>query len=139
MLDFTLPRYRVVRDEDLCIQCGVCERSCSNKVHKVEEDLGKVTAAQEICGVGYADCDAGKLSFVVKADGASKEDTVSIGMDLTKAYLFDAETRLTLLARDSGYVKTEYTDADVTPLPYAEEEEIKNKLKLKPDTKKKKR
>ena len=100
---------------------------------------GKVTAAQEICGVGYADCDAGKLSFVVKADGASKEDTVSIGMDLTKAYLFDADTRLTLLARDSGYVKTEYTDADVTPLPYAEEEEIKNKLKLKPDTKKKKR
>ena len=49
MLDFTLPRYRVVRDEDLCIQCGVCERSCSNKVHKVEEDLGKVTAAHKSC------------------------------------------------------------------------------------------
>ncbi|MGN0807073.1 MAG: ABC transporter ATP-binding protein [Candidatus Coproplasma sp.] len=100
---------------------------------------GKVTAAQSICGTGYADCDAGKLSFVVKADGVKKDDTVSIGMDLTKAYLFDADTRLTLLARDSGYVKTDYPDADVIPLTYAEEEEIKNKLKLKPDNKKKKR
>lgn len=100
---------------------------------------GKVTAAQEICGNGYADCDAGKLSFVVKADGVKKDDTVSIGMDLTRAYLFDADTRLTLLARDSGYVKTDYPDADVVPLSYTEEEEIKNKLKLKPDDKKKRR
>lgn len=100
---------------------------------------GTVTAAQEICGTGYADCDAGKLSFVVKADGVKKDDTVSIRMDLTRAYLFDAETRLTLLARDSGYVKTDYPDADVVPLSYTEEEEIKNKLKLKPDNKKNKR
>ncbi|MGN0824099.1 MAG: ABC transporter ATP-binding protein [Candidatus Coproplasma sp.] len=99
----------------------------------------KVTAAQEICGTGYADCDAGKLSFVVKADGVKKEDTVSVGFDLTHAYLFDADTRLTVLERDSGYVKTEYAEADVIPLTYAEEEEIKNKLKLKPEDKKKKR
>ena len=30
MLDYVLPRYKVVRDNDLCIRCGVCERSCSN-------------------------------------------------------------------------------------------------------------
>ena len=100
---------------------------------------GKVTAAQTICGTGYADCDAGKLSFVIKAEGVKKDDTISIGMDLTHAYLFDGDTRLTLLARDAGYVKTDYPDADVVPLTYAEEEEIKNKLKLKPDSKKKKR
>ncbi|MGN1060248.1 MAG: ABC transporter ATP-binding protein [Candidatus Coproplasma sp.] len=99
----------------------------------------KVSAAQEICGTGYADCDAGKLSFVVKADGVKKDDTVSVGFDLTHAYLFDADTRLTLLERDGGYKKTDFTDADVTPLTYAEEEEIKNKLKLKPEDKKKKR
>lgn len=100
---------------------------------------GKVSAAQEICGTGYADVDAGKLSFVVKANGVNKGDDVSIGIDLTHAYLFDADTRLTLLERDEGYVKTDYPDADVAPLTFAEEEEIKNKLKLKPDDKKKKR
>lgn len=99
----------------------------------------KVTAAQEICGTGYADCDAGKLSFVVKADGVKKDDSVLVGFDLTHAYLFDADTRLTVLERDGGYVKTEYPEADVIPLTYAEEEEIKNKLKLKPEDKKKKR
>lgn len=99
----------------------------------------KVTAAQEICGTGYADCDAGKLSFVVKADGVNKDDSVLVGFDLTHAYLFDADTRLTVLERDGGYVKTEYPEADVIPLTYAEEEEIKNKLKLKPEDKKKKR
>ena len=99
----------------------------------------KVTAAQEICGTGYADCDAGKLSFVVKADGVKKDDSVLVGFDLAHAYLFDADTRLTVLERDGGYVKTEYPEADVIPLTYAEEEEIKNKLKLKPEDKKKKR
>ena len=26
MLDYLLPRYKVLRDSDLCVQCGVCER-----------------------------------------------------------------------------------------------------------------
>lgn len=34
MLDFSLPRYRVLRDDDLCTKCGACERSCSNGVHR---------------------------------------------------------------------------------------------------------
>lgn len=99
----------------------------------------KVTAAQTICGVGYADCDGEKLSFVVKADGVKKDDEVSIGADLTHLYIFDADSRLTLLERDGGYTKTQYSAADFVPLSYGEEEEIKNKLKLKPDDKKKKR
>jgi len=49
MLDYVLPRYKVLRDEDLCIQCGVCERSCANDVHKVDEDLGRVTADHAKC------------------------------------------------------------------------------------------
>ncbi len=32
MLDYLLPRYKVLRDSDLCVQCGVCERSCANEV-----------------------------------------------------------------------------------------------------------
>ncbi len=98
-----------------------------------------VTAAEEISGTAYADCDGGKLSFVVRAENAKKGDKVTLTADLTHAFIFDAETRLTLLERDGGYRKTEYTDADVLPLAYEEENEIKEKLKLKPADKKKKR
>ena len=49
MLDYLLPRYKVLRDPDLCVQCGVCERSCSNKVHAVDEELGRVTADHARC------------------------------------------------------------------------------------------
>lgn len=49
MLDYVYPRYKVLRDKDLCIQCGVCERSCANEVHHVDEDLGCVTADHAKC------------------------------------------------------------------------------------------
>ncbi len=99
----------------------------------------KVSAAQEICGTHYADCDGKKLSFVVKAEGVKKDDEVTLCADLSHMFIFDAETRLTLLERDGGYKKTDYPDADALPLTYGEEEEIKNKLKLKPADKKKKK
>ena len=49
MLDYLLPRYKVLRDPDLCVKCGVCERSCSNEVHHVDEELGRVTADNRRC------------------------------------------------------------------------------------------
>lgn len=49
MLDYLLPRYKVLRDQDQCVRCGVCERSCSNEVHRVDEELGRVTAAHARC------------------------------------------------------------------------------------------
>lgn len=49
MLDYVLPRYKILRDKDLCIQCGVCERSCSKGVHHVDEELGCVTADNAKC------------------------------------------------------------------------------------------
>lgn len=49
MLDYLLPRYKVLRDPDLCVKCGVCERSCSNEVHRVDEELGRVTAEHKSC------------------------------------------------------------------------------------------
>ena len=58
---------------------------------------------------------------------------------MTRAYLFDADTRLTLLERDEGYEKTGFADADVKPLAYGEEEALKKKFSLpKPAGKKKK-
>lgn len=49
MLDYLLPRYKVLRDADSCVQCGVCERSCSNEVHHVDEELGRVVANHAKC------------------------------------------------------------------------------------------
>lgn len=99
-----------------------------------------VAAAEEIAGCNYADCDLGnKVSFVVKADGVNKGDGVTLCADMTHAYLFDAETRLTLLERDGGYEKTDYPDADVTPLTFAEEEEYKKKFSLPKTAGKKKK
>ncbi len=49
MLDYVYPRYKVLRDRDECIKCGVCERSCSNEVHFVDDELGRVTADHAKC------------------------------------------------------------------------------------------
>nr|WP_246599830.1 glutamate synthase-related protein [Gordonibacter massiliensis (ex Traore et al. 2017)] len=38
-----------MRDNDQCVQCGVCERSCANEVHRVDEELGRVTADHKKC------------------------------------------------------------------------------------------
>ena len=49
MLDFTYPRYKVERDPNQCIQCGVCARQCANEVHMVDTDLGRVIADHKKC------------------------------------------------------------------------------------------
>lgn len=37
-LDFNSPEFEVIRDEKKCIQCQVCVRQCSNKVHLYDEE-----------------------------------------------------------------------------------------------------
>lgn len=49
MLDYLLPRYKVLRDADLCTRCGVCERSCANEVHHVDEQEKRVVADHMKC------------------------------------------------------------------------------------------
>ena len=64
---------------------------------------------EEICGVTYAECAVDKLSFVAVAeDGVKKEDAVRLKFDLSHMFIFDADTRLTLLERDGGYKVTDY-------------------------------
>ena len=43
---YVYPEFEVVRNENRCICCRVCERQCSNRVHSYDED-GKVMVSDE--------------------------------------------------------------------------------------------
>lgn len=99
----------------------------------------EVSTVESDNGMIYAECGVCGHSLIVKtSEGVKKGDKTKLKIDLTRLYLFDAETRLTLLSRDAGYNKTQFADADYKPLPFKEEEEIKQKFKPKKDEKKKK-
>ena len=49
MIDYVLPKYRVVRDVEACIRCGICVRQCSNEVHHLIEDSNRMTADDKSC------------------------------------------------------------------------------------------
>ena len=46
-----------------------------------------------------------------------KGEQCELDIDLTRVYLFDGKTSLTLLKKDGGYKNTGFADADFTPLP----------------------
>ena len=69
--------------------------------------------------------------------GVRPEDVGKDGADPDRLYLFDAETRLSVLSRDEGYIKTRFADADYIPPTYKEEEEIAKKYKPAKTQKKK--
>ncbi|GHT10388.1 glutamate synthase [Endomicrobiia bacterium] len=48
-LDFDSPAFEVIRDEKKCIQCQVCARQCSNKVHLYDEEDNVVRADDIKC------------------------------------------------------------------------------------------
>ncbi|MDE6667532.1 MAG: ABC transporter ATP-binding protein [Clostridia bacterium] len=100
----------------------------SGTVDKVEDEEGI-----------YAEVD---LTPDVTINAQSKESVqkgakVNVAVDLTKLYIFDAESRLTLLKKDAGYNKTEYADADFVPL--AHDEQLRIHESLKPNKKRKKK
>ena len=107
-----------IRPED--IKCAG-EGELSAKLNKTEESDG----------VTYGECalENGETILATVGAGKKKSDLISLAVDLTRLYLFDAETRLTLLSRDGSYKSTGHKDADFVPLPYNEEQEIIEKLK----------
>lgn len=86
----------------------------------------------------YAECEYCGHTFVVKCGSGQEKGECAIEIDESRLYLFDAETRLTLLARDGGYVKGGFADADRKPLTFPEEEELLKTFKAKKAEKKKK-
>ncbi len=97
----------------------------------------------------YTECYAGRNLMKVKFkevgekwsgdwdDGAPvKDHEIQVITDTEHLYLFDGETRLTILARDEGYQQTKHADADRMPKSFVEEREILKQLA--PQKKKKK-
>jgi multiple sugar transport system ATP-binding protein len=100
---------------------------------------GKVTEVEEVAGITYANCDvASNVNMTVKVENVQKGDSVLLAAHLGNMYIFDGHTRLTLLARDGGYEKNDFADADKIPLSFEEEEAIKAKSKQPINEKKKK-
>jgi glutamate synthase domain-containing protein 2 len=48
-IDFSSPQFEVLRDENRCIQCRVCEKQCANKVHSYDEELNVMKANDAEC------------------------------------------------------------------------------------------
>lgn len=106
-----------------------------------EGEDAAVTATEEADGRLYAECQlSGDLSLLALAPaGTAKGGAAKIKPDGARIYLFDGQTRLTLLSRDGGYEQTSYSDASVQPMAYEEEEQLKTSLKPVPPAKDKKR
>ena len=48
-VDYIYPEFEVLRREDRCIACRVCERQCANEVHRFEPALGKMLSDETKC------------------------------------------------------------------------------------------
>ena len=96
----------------------------------VEADLGATYAECALkCGI----------SMIVRGqEQLTHGETAEIAIDATHLYIFDNDTRLTLLSRDGGYKKTDFAEADFVPLTFEEEQQIIEKLSPKKTDKKKK-
>lgn len=49
MINFIYPQYEVVRNNDRCIRCRVCERQCANNVHRYDEKRDLMIADESQC------------------------------------------------------------------------------------------
>lgn len=89
MLDYILPRYKVLRSNDDCTECGICEKTCANEVHHVDKEFGRVIADNAKC-VNCQRCvvmcptHAITITDWPQADTGSSNWTLSVMQDIAK-------------------------------------------------------
>lgn len=103
------------------------------------EIKGKVGGVEEKDGKCFAECNLGSGNSIIVGGqtGLLRGEETGVKVDTDRLYIFDSETRLTLLERDGGYEKTDFVEADFVPLAYADELAAVEKLKPQKDKAKK--
>ncbi|MDO4286939.1 MAG: glutamate synthase-related protein [Eubacteriales bacterium] len=48
-IEYLYPQFEVLRNPDRCIACRVCERQCSEEVHRYDHDLKKMVSDESKC------------------------------------------------------------------------------------------
>ena len=48
-VDFIYPEFEVVRNENRCVACRVCERQCANEVHRYSGERGMMVSDETKC------------------------------------------------------------------------------------------
>ena len=48
-IEYRYPEFKVVRNQNRCTNCRVCEKQCSYGVHHFDETTGKMTADESLC------------------------------------------------------------------------------------------
>ena len=48
-IQYFYPEFEVVRNDDRCIRCRVCERQCANEVHVYDEKLDRILSDESKC------------------------------------------------------------------------------------------
>lgn len=82
------PEYEVVRNQDRCVKCRVCERQCANEVHKLDEDLGVMVSDESRC----VDCHRcvslcpTRALKIVKSDHTFRENSNWTASNITEIY-----------------------------------------------------
>jgi glutamate synthase domain-containing protein 2 len=76
-VEFIYPEFEVIRNENRCIACRICERQCANEVHSYDED-GKLMLSDESKCVNCQRCVAlcpTRALKIVKSDCRLRENS----------------------------------------------------------------
>ena len=87
-VDFFYPAYEVVRNQDRCITCRVCERQCANKVHQYDAELGLMISDESAC-VNCQRCVSlcpTRALKIVKTDNTFKDNVNYTAQTMTEIY-----------------------------------------------------
>lgn len=87
-IDFIYPDFEVIRREDRCIKCRICEQQCTNEVHKFNSELNTIISDETKCVncqrcVSYCPTRALKI---VKSDCCLRENANWQGTTIKEIY-----------------------------------------------------
>lgn len=87
-INYLYPDYEVIRNQQRCINCRVCERQCANEVHRYDEELKMMVSDDSKC-VNCHRCVAlcpTRALKIVKTDNTFKENANWTGEAITDVY-----------------------------------------------------